>query len=241
MTQPFSHCDTATTTSHLRRLVNQLNVVATCVSALLLCSNTLYAADGGRCTSDDDRQFAQVTKLLPAKKNRDRQVEIITADAEVLTIPAWKLESPAFKGQYLEIDIRRNLLGTCTPFSVLRGEALQKKGVNLNPSDPQLYQGAFALEINRNCRQSSDGSCAGEPLLSSHLTLADTEKLTNIKPRSIGSCSPSSLDVVWSQIAASSESRLLACVKDTDDSERVVEFLLVQKEEKEQLELNRLY
>ncbi len=241
MTQLQTNKTSPSSTGHLLLWVKKISVLTTVMGTIALSSNMLYAADGGRCTPDDDRQIALVTKLLPAEKSQDSQVEIITAETKTLTLPAWKLNHPTYKGQYLEIDIRRDLLGVCNPFSVLRGEPLQKKGVNLNPTDPQLYQGMFSLEINRNCTQHSNKHCDGEPLLSTHLTQADAKKLTQVEPRTIGSCSPASLQAAWSMIPADSESRVIACVKNKDESEFVVEFLLTKDGENERLELYRLY
>ncbi|MAZ89305.1 MAG: hypothetical protein CL693_16870 [Cellvibrionaceae bacterium] len=114
-----------------------------------------------------------------------------------------------------------------------------KSGFSFNPSPKQAYAGAFILNINQNCPNESQ--CQEEPQVSNLLSVADKEKLEQIKPRTLANCSPATLEKIWSEVSASKDHKLIACAKSTNHRETAIEFLLYPAEKFERMVLSKIY
>ena len=208
---------------------------------LILASGVLHAAANEHCSSDNDIEIARIVNIIDAENGLPPQIELTTASTERLSIPAWQLETAAVVGQHIEIIIRRNTLGICEPFSVIGARSISQSGITVTPSAGQAYQGAFILDINRNCSRSASKQCASDQGFNPNLTAEDIEKLASIDPRSLASCSLTTLQSFWSVIRAKVSSKLFACVKDYENREIMVEFSIIKSDKSEKLAFSRLY
>jgi len=174
---------------------------------------------GGNCNATNSTELAQVTQVA-------QRVILQSSTNEFLDAATEQFAPPAELGHHYQLNVRRHTSGGCQPRVVQSVAPLSKAGVNLNPTDAQLYQAAFALDIARNCAHQEAEACADELKLGDDFKLHNTPTLDTLKPRSLGICSAIALADVWPTITADAEQpRVIGCVDTTEGRTRAVEFL----------------
>lgn len=202
----------------------------------LISAYCLSSPDGGSCNATDSIEIAQVTKVFHWVELQSETGERFDVDSEIFAL------APQL-GHIYQLKVRRHLSGGCQPLAVKAANKLSKPGVSLMPSDVQKYQGAFILDVARNCAHKPMGSCAGELKLSNDFDLQQQRtNLDTIKPKSLAPCTAMTIAAIWPEIIADGKQpRLIGCIQTIEGNAKAVEFLRADVDTEEGLLLNKFY
>lgn len=204
-------------------------------SIISACS--LSSPDGGSCNATESIEIAQVTKVSHWVELQSETGERLDVDSELFTL------TPQL-GHIYQLKVRRHSSGGCQPLAVQAASKLSKSGVSLKPNDFQKYQGAFILDVARNCAHQPTGSCAGELKLSNDFNLQQQRiNLDTIKPKSLAACTTMTIAAIWPEIIADEKQpRLIGCIQTIEGNAKAVEFLRADVDTKQEyLLLNKIY
>ena len=193
-----------------------------------------------------------MTELASVSEIAAALVILKTALGQTIELPAGDFNPVAQVDKLYQLETRRHSSGGCPPFSVLKVNEANIPGLSFHPSSGQAYQGAFILDVAKNCAaDKTSASCEKELKLTPDFDRSQQARLANINARSFHLCSLLTLHTIWSDIdPVANQPRLIGCVnsssrsndKDDDEKEIAVEFLRVSsKGESETLQLRKVY
>lgn len=186
------------------------------IATLILVSSCVE--DRPPCQTIDSRELA---RLAP---NRSDELQFTTSSGLQFLANEVKINPPPQELYW--INVRRHTGNSCAPLQLQNAEVANVPGIRFNPSPEELYQGAFILERIKFCMHKPINLCADMPTVVNNFDKSDAViEMSERDPRALSNCSPATLEPLWPQFKAEpSQKKVIACLKDNKNKERVMQF-----------------
>ncbi len=206
------------------------------LAAISISAGFNNVASGGSCGYVDEEIFIRIAS------HENGRIELEPAYGDLITVSTSEFVSYLsasapilpIRNDYYNLSVRRHTSGGCSPFAITNISKLEIPNLRLNPTEPQLYSGAFVLAEAKSCVIiQREKPCLEDLTIETSFDMAQRDILSHIMPRSIHHCSPASLKMVWTEIdPAPNEKRFISCVKNLEDEDVAIEFSIREKGDK---------